>query len=213
MEISFFHAYTFDQAVLTRPIGLPCFFIGAWISFIFHHQMGRAAARRGKNCVLTDIYGKAIDALIVSIVKKKGIPTFSGFSGHSMSLGFFKWLHAALISFFTHLSLVFQTVNFLIQQCPFLSKHETRWSVIILWKSFLFLSTPTRLITCHHIWFWQAFNWSSEHLTMCEFLPRVLSSPSRFKLHFALPVGSLDNVITFHLTFLNLWGKCLLILE
>ena len=145
--------------------------------------------------------------------EKKGIPTFSGFSGHSMSLGFFKWLHAALISFFTHLSLVFQTVNFLIQQCPFLSKHETRWSVIILWKSFLFLSTPTRLITCHHIWFWQAFNWSSEHLTMCEFLPRVLSSPSRFKLHFALPVGSLDNVITFHLTFLNLWGKCLLILE
>ena len=32
--------------------------------------MGRAAARRGKNCVLTDIYGKAIDALIGSIVKK-----------------------------------------------------------------------------------------------------------------------------------------------
>lgn len=27
MEISFFHAYTFDQAVLTRPIGLPCHFL------------------------------------------------------------------------------------------------------------------------------------------------------------------------------------------
>ena len=34
--------------------------------------MGRAAARRGKNCVLTDIYGKAIDALIGSIVRKRG---------------------------------------------------------------------------------------------------------------------------------------------
>ena len=110
--------------------------------------------------------------------------------------------HAVLISFFTHLSLVFQTVNFLCRQCHIFFK---AWVGALkrdnFMKIFLFLVTPTHLIT----WLWLV-------LTGLQLVFRCFNNVRIFfqylvppRASFGLTVGSLDNVITFHLTFPHWW--------